>query len=234
MSGTKRSTCIPWLSKCICFPGTETHTRVKELHYCSLKYSHQEPKCLAGAFSSLYWSLAQTQLHKSQIHITDSSKLLIAPFSDNIYSTEAIAASATQQHRSTDLLGKFHNTPKYLSLAQLKLLSPRRMSKREYIVECRSPEQIVPTNPLFYLKDQQIWVLRTNLSWQAGTSKTRPHNTAKQYHSAVQLCSTISRTLRLYSRRFSLYMRAASEFAGELGLGSHSKDWIEVRIAATS
>jgi hypothetical protein len=180
--------------------------------------------------SSLYWSLAQTQLHKSQIHITDSSKLLIAPFSDNIYSTEAIAASATQQHRSTDLLGKFHNTPKYLSLAQLKLLSPRRMSKREYIVECRSPEQIVPTDLLFYLKDQQIWVLRTNLSWQAGTSKTRPHNTAKQYHSAVQLCSTISRTLRLYSRRFSLYMRAASEFAGELGLGSHSKDCKDIYL----
>lgn len=43
-------------------------------------------------------------------------------------------------------------------------------------------------------------------------------------HSAVQLCSTISRTLRLYSRRFSLYMRAASEFAGEFGFGSHSND----------
>jgi hypothetical protein len=28
----------------------------------------------------------------------------------------------------------------------------------------------------------------------------------------------------LYSRRFSLYMRAASEFAGELGLGSQSND----------
>lgn len=40
---------IPWLSKCIYFPGTETHTRVKELHYCAQKYSHQEPKCLAGA-----------------------------------------------------------------------------------------------------------------------------------------------------------------------------------------
>ena len=37
----------------------------------------------------------------------------------------------------------------------------------------------------------------------------------KTGQSAVQLCSTISRTLRLYSRLFSLNMRAASEFAGE-------------------
>jgi hypothetical protein len=43
--------------------------------------------------------------------------------------------------------------------------------------------------------------------------------------SAVQLCSTISRTLRLYSRLFSLNMRAASEFAGEFGFGSQSRDW---------
>jgi hypothetical protein len=49
MGGTKSGTRIPWLSKCMYFPGTETHTRVKELHYCSQKYSHQEPKCLAHA-----------------------------------------------------------------------------------------------------------------------------------------------------------------------------------------
>ena len=30
------------------------------------------------------------------------------------------------------------------------------------------------------------------------------------------------------------YSRAASEFAGELGLGSHSSDWIDVRIAEMS
>lgn len=42
--------------------------------------------------------------------------------------------------------------------------------------------------------------------------------------SAVQLCSTISLTLRLYSRLFSLNILAASEFAGEFGFGSHSKD----------
>ena len=45
--------------------------------------------------------------------------------------------------------------------------------------------------------------------------------------SAVQLCSTISRTLLLYSRLFSLNMRAASEFAGEFGFGSQSRDWIK-------
>ena len=45
---------------------------------------------------------------------------------------------------------------------------------------------------------------------------------------------TVSRTLLLYSRLLSLYIRAASEFAGEFGLGSQSNDWIEVRIAATS
>lgn len=42
--------------------------------------------------------------------------------------------------------------------------------------------------------------------------------------SAVQLCSTISRTLLLYSRLFSLNIRAASEFAGEFGFGSQSSD----------
>jgi hypothetical protein len=44
------------------------------------------------------------------------------------------------------------------------------------------------------------------------------------YDSSIQLCSTMSRTRRLYSRRFSLYKREASEFAGEAGFGSHSKD----------
>ena len=38
----------------------------------------------------------------------------------------------------------------------------------------------------------------------------------------------------MYSRLFSLNIRAASELAGEFGLGSQSSDWIEVRIAATS
>lgn len=45
-----------------------------------------------------------------------------------------------------------------------------------------------------------------------------------RYQSAVQLCSTISLTLRLYSRLFSLNKRAASEFAGEFGFGSHNSD----------
>ena len=41
-------------------------------------------------------------------------------------------------------------------------------------------------------------------------------------------------TLRSYSLRFSWYSRAASELAGELGLGSHRSDWIEVRMAEMS
>ena len=48
--------------------------------------------------------------------------------------------------------------------------------------------------------------------------------TACYYQSAVQLCSTTSRTLLLYSRLLSLNIRAASEFAGEFGLGSQSSD----------
>lgn len=44
------------------------------------------------------------------------------------------------------------------------------------------------------------------------------------HQSAVQLCSTISRTFLLYSRLFSLNKRAASEFAGEFGFGSQSND----------
>lgn len=43
------------------------------------------------------------------------------------------------------------------------------------------------------------------------------------YDSSTQLCSTISRTRRLYSRLFSLNNLLASEFAGEAGLGSHKR-----------
>jgi len=49
-----------------------------------------------------------------------------------------------------------------------------------------------------------------------------------------QDCSTISLTFLQYSLLFSWYRRAASEFAGEFGFGSHNKDCIEVRIAAMS
>ena len=46
--------------------------------------------------------------------------------------------------------------------------------------------------------------------------------------------STVSRTFLIYSFLFSVNNRAASALAGELGLGSCSSDWIEVRMAATS
>ena len=49
-----------------------------------------------------------------------------------------------------------------------------------------------------------------------------------------QLSSTVARTLRTYSFIFSLYSCAASAFAGLFGFGSCSRDWIDVRIAATS
>ena len=52
--------------------------------------------------------------------------------------------------------------------------------------------------------------------------------------SSTHDCSTISFTFLSYSRRFSWYRRAASEFAGELGFGSQSSDWMEVRIADMS
>lgn len=52
--------------------------------------------------------------------------------------------------------------------------------------------------------------------------------------SSTQLASTTSRTLRLYSRLFSLYSRAASPLAGDPGLGSESKLCIDVRMAETS
>ena len=45
---------------------------------------------------------------------------------------------------------------------------------------------------------------------------------------------TLSITRRLYSSLFSFHSRAASALAGEAGLGSHSSDWMDVRIAATS
>lgn len=51
---------------------------------------------------------------------------------------------------------------------------------------------------------------------------------------SIQLSSTISLTRLLYSRRFSPYNLAASLLAGELGLGSQSSDYMEVRIADTS
>ena len=54
------------------------------------------------------------------------------------------------------------------------------------------------------------------------------------YESSNHDCSTISRTRRLYSRLFSLYRRLASELAGDAGLGSHSRDWIDVKIAEMS
>jgi hypothetical protein len=59
-------------------------------------------------------------------------------------------------------------------------------------------------------------------------------NAAAAYAMACQLCSTISRTRRLYSRRFSWKRRAASELAGEFGFGSHSSDWMDVRMAEMS
>ena len=49
-----------------------------------------------------------------------------------------------------------------------------------------------------------------------------------------QLSSTVARTLLTYSFMFSLYNCAASAFAGLLGLGSCSNDWMEVKMAATS
>ena len=52
--------------------------------------------------------------------------------------------------------------------------------------------------------------------------------------SSTQLCSTISRTRLLYSRRSRSYSCDASAFAGDAGLGSLSKDWMEVRIADMS
>lgn len=50
----------------------------------------------------------------------------------------------------------------------------------------------------------------------------------------IQLSSTVSRTRLLYSFRFSTNNRAASALAGLLGLGSCSRLWILVKIAATS
>ena len=49
-----------------------------------------------------------------------------------------------------------------------------------------------------------------------------------------QLSSTAARTRLSYSARFSEKRRAASELAGELGFGSHSRLWMLVSSAATS
>lgn len=53
-------------------------------------------------------------------------------------------------------------------------------------------------------------------------------------YDSFQLCSTISFTLREYSRLFSVYNLAASEFAGEFGFGSHRSDCMDVSIAEMS
>lgn len=50
----------------------------------------------------------------------------------------------------------------------------------------------------------------------------------------AQLDSTDACTRRMYSRLFSEYSRAASPLAGLFGFGSHSSDWMDVRMAATS
>lgn len=63
----------------------------------------------------------------------------------------------------------------------------------------------------------------SNRPWDFLGSLTAPF---RGYQSAVQLCSTLSLTLLLYSRLFSLYILAASELAGEFGFGSHSNDCI--------
>ena len=52
--------------------------------------------------------------------------------------------------------------------------------------------------------------------------------------SSTQLCSTISRTRRLYSRRFSLYNRDASLLAGLAGFGSHNRLCMDVSMALIS
>jgi hypothetical protein len=98
----------------------------------------------------------------------------------------------------------------------LSVLSASRCSHRE----CQTP----PTLPG---------------SFAANTARTRPGfgrsdvaERADIY--ATQLCSTTSFTRFAYSLRFSCHSRAASALAGELGFGSFSSDWIEVRIAAMS
>lgn len=92
--------------------------------------------------------------------------------------------------------------------------NPKRFSNNNapeirLITEYTTIEQTSHTSPSFHLLFLQHNRLVLSLDFQ----------------SAVQLCSTISRTLRLYSRLFSLNSRAASEFAGEFGFGSQSSDW---------
>mmetsp|Transcript_12945 Transcript_12945/g.36397 ORF Transcript_12945/g.36397 Transcript_12945/m.36397 type:complete len:106 (-) Transcript_12945:831-1148(-) len=79
--------------------------------------------------------------------------------------------------------------------------------------------KLSPTSPSPFLPLQKV-----------GRWAERPHS----FESSIQLFSTISFTRLLYSRLFSLYSLAASELAGEFGLGSHNSDWIEVKIAETS
>jgi hypothetical protein len=49
-----------------------------------------------------------------------------------------------------------------------------------------------------------------------------------------QAAHTQARWRRGHTRLHSVYMRAASEFAGEFGFGSHSSDWMDVSTADTS
>lgn len=66
------------------------------------------------------------------------------------------------------------------------------------------------------------------------TIKWRNKGYEAGYEAAIQLSSTHCLTFLSYSALFSEYNRAASLFAGLFGFGSHSNDWIEVRMAATS
>jgi len=77
---------------------------------------------------------------------------------------------------------------------------------------------------------------RSPRKFEAGTRSPRPGapEPAPGSYTSLQLRSTTSCTFLLYSRLHSLYSRAASELAGELGLGSHSRLCIEVRMALTS
>lgn len=70
-------------------------------------------------------------------------------------------------------------------------------------------------------------------STRGGSPSSRPkkYKTSPSYVSNER-CATL-RTLLLYSLMFSLYNFAASGFAGEFGLGSVRRLWIEVRMEAT-
>lgn len=61
------------------------------------------------------------------------------------------------------------------------------------------------------------------------------HNYESSFEfSSIQLSSTISRTLLLYSRLSLSYNCDASALAGDDGLGSHNNDCIDVNIAEIS